>query len=71
MKVIRNSLGYRIYLTDTEMLLLRRMVDIAESAPDVLDRKLCTGLRRSYSRRCGPKRDKDFLRLDIDRRYKR
>lgn len=68
MRVVRNNRGYRISLTDTEMLLLRRMVVMAEAAPDALDRSLCTGLRRTYSRRCGIKRDREFLRLDIDRR---
>ena len=68
MKVTKKKNGHTIRLSDSEMELLQVMVDMAESAPDVLWRKLNTGARRSYSRRCGKALALPLLRVDTDRR---
>ena len=69
MKVTKKKNGYTIRLSDSEMELLQTMVDMAESAPDVVWKKLSTGARRSYSRRCGPMgQGLPLLRVDTDRR---
>lgn len=69
MKITKKLNGYTIRLSDSEMELLQIMVDVAESAPDVVWKKLSTGERRSYSRRCGPMgQGLPLLRVDTDRR---
>lgn len=68
MKVTKQMHGYTMRLTDGEFAVLSEMVRLGETPSDVLWNRLDTASRRSYSRRCGQKLDKDFLRVDRDRR---
>lgn len=59
--------GYKIRMSDGEMDLLRKMVEIAEMDKRALWEVLPTQARRSYSRRCGPKgHGYELLRIDAD-----
>ena len=67
MKVTKKKNGYTIRLSDSEMELLRIMVSMAERDQKEVWGRCDTAVRRSYSRRCGPKGyGWDLLRTDED-----
>lgn len=67
MKITKMMHGYKVRMSDGEMDLLRKMVEIAEMDKRALWAVLPTQARRSYSRRCGPKgHGYELLRIDAD-----
>lgn len=70
MKVKRVERGYTIFASDAEMEILRLMVAQAETPDNLeaIEEHMSVGMRRSYGRRCGKRRQLHFLRTDIDAR---
>lgn len=68
MKVKRVERGYTLFASDAEMEILRLMVAQAQGNLEAVEQQMSVGMRRSYGRRCGKRRQLDFLRTDIDAR---